>query len=195
MFEFLREDQTGSLKFIVLLIILAMVSVYIGFQAGNAFFARRHGAEEETPAEEEIISEDELPEEATEGEDTMAGEDMDREDLAELEDDLEEPEQDAAGEDIQPAETEAVLEEEAAEEETEMEIDREADYLIQIGAFGQEENAEAMVAELREQNFPAFISSEEPFRVQVVGGESRSEAEEIADQLTEAGYETLVHSQ
>lgn len=179
------KDQSGSLKFIVLLIILSMASVYAGFQAGNAFFARRTGDGEEPQVEEQIVTDEDLPEESEE--EYIPEDDMLVEDHDEVEEEAEEE----------------IISEEPAQEETEspdeasseMDIDREAEYLVQAGAFGREENAESLVIELREQNFPAFISSEEPFRVQVVGGDSRAEAEDVAEQLMEAGYEGFVHSQ
>lgn len=183
MSKFFIKDQSGSLKFIVLLIILSMASVYIGFQAGNAFFARRTGGGEDSPAEEEIASEDIVEEDEVETD--MEGEEYDF-----VEEEAEEP-----AEELTEEETEDEVSELPEEDRSDMQIDRDANYLVQTGAFGREENAETRVAELREQGFSAFVSGDEPYRVQVVGGDNRAEAEDVANELREAGYEVFVHSQ
>ncbi|SDL95454.1 SPOR domain-containing protein [Halarsenatibacter silvermanii] len=173
--RFLPGQEEGALKFVALLLIVSLAAVYAGFRIGNTFFARRMGGEETVEVEEGTVP----PEEDFE-EDVM--EQTEDEDLIDLE---EAPETE---EDIQ----EGIEEDDAPED---IEIDREANFLVQVGAFGYEESAEEKAEELRENGYPAFVSSREPYRVQVVGGDTREEAEELADQLIEEGYEAFVHGQ
>ncbi len=169
------HNQRGSLTFIVIVIILSLTAVYAGFRLGNAFFASR--MEEEV--QETAPSEDEPAEEVSVEETAEVLEDEEIE---------EEPEQDIE---------EAVPdEEEMAEEQDDIpEVDRDADYLIQVGAFGYEENAEERAAQLVNEGFPAFVSGSEPYRVKVSGGDTREEAEQKAEILQDEGYEVFVTAQ
>ena len=197
MSKFPAGDESGSLRFIVLLIILSMAAVYVGFQLGNTFFAWQTSPEEEIEVEEAPMSADEEPPEE------IPDEQIEPEEEITEQDDLEDPAEQVAGPEEQPEEAEEEPEdiEDAQDDDLqtdgmeEEEIDRDADFLVQAGAFGQEENAEAFAAELNEMNYPAFISGSEPYQVKVVGGDTREQAEDVADSLREDGYEVFVHSQ
>lgn len=70
-------------------------------------------------------------------------------------------------------------------------------WAVQLGSFGNQENAERLVAELRQRGFGAFRSrlatnSGELHRVRVGPQESRGNAEDIASQLAKAGYDGQV---
>jgi DedD protein len=66
-------------------------------------------------------------------------------------------------------------------------------WAVQLGSFGNQENADRLVAELRKRGFGAFRSrltteSGELHRVRVGPQENRDSAEDIASQLAKAGY-------
>ncbi len=70
-------------------------------------------------------------------------------------------------------------------------------WAVQLGSFGNQENADRLVAELRQRGFGAFRSrlatnSGELHRVRVGPQENRGSAEDIASQLAKAGYEGQV---
>ena len=70
-------------------------------------------------------------------------------------------------------------------------------WAVQLGSFGNQENAERLVAELRERGFGAFrsrlaTSAGELHRVRVGPQENLDSAESIASQLAKAGYEGQV---
>ncbi len=74
-------------------------------------------------------------------------------------------------------------EDEAADSSADDEETRE--YFVQVGAFSEEKNARIKVERLNEMGYEASISSQNPFRVQVAGGESEEEAEKKAEELKE----------
>lgn len=70
-------------------------------------------------------------------------------------------------------------------------------WAVQLGSFGNEENAERLVAELRTRGFGAFrsrltTSSGELHRVRIGPQKDRDSAEDIAAQLAKAGYQGQV---
>lgn len=70
-------------------------------------------------------------------------------------------------------------------------------FAVQLGSFGNEENAERMVAELRKQQFAAFrskltTSSGDLHRVRIGPQKDRDSAEEMAARLEKAGYKGQV---
>lgn len=68
-------------------------------------------------------------------------------------------------------------------------------YRVQTGAFRNWKNAQRMLGELLEQDFPAFIDDSGPYiRVQVGGYEDLNEAAEMEQRLKRAGYQTVVVS-
>ena len=197
MSKFPAGDERGSLRFIVLLIILSMAALYVGFQLGNTFFAWQTSPEEEIEVEEAPMAAEEEPPEDVPDEQIEPEEEITEEDyLEEPEEQPEEPEEQPVEAEEEPEEIEDVQDDDPQTDDMEEEeIDRDADFLVQAGAFGQEENAEAFAAELNEMNYPAFISGSEPYQVKVVGGDTREQAEDVADNLREDGYEVFVHSQ
>ena len=67
-------------------------------------------------------------------------------------------------------------------------------WAVQIGSFSNHEKAERLAADLGEQGFKAFLSphqtgSGEQQRVRVGPQKNRASAEDIANQLTRAGYQ------
>ena len=70
-------------------------------------------------------------------------------------------------------------------------------WAVQLGSFGNEQNAERLVAELRKRGFGAFrsrlsTSSGELHRVRIGPQKDRDSAEDIAAQLAKAGYKGQV---
>ena len=66
-------------------------------------------------------------------------------------------------------------------------------YRVQTGAFRNWNNAQRMLQELLEQDFPAFIDDSGPYiRVQVGGYDNLNEAVEMERRLKRAGYQTVI---
>jgi DedD protein len=70
-------------------------------------------------------------------------------------------------------------------------------WAIQLGSFGERENAERLAAELRKQGFAAFLSqlsagSGQLHRVRVGPQKDRESAEAMAERLGKAGYKGQV---
>ena len=70
-------------------------------------------------------------------------------------------------------------------------------WAVQLGSFGNQENAERLVSELRKQGFAAFRSklttnSGELHRVRIGPQEDRDRAEDMAAQLQRAGHQGQV---
>ncbi len=66
-------------------------------------------------------------------------------------------------------------------------------WVVQLGSFGQRENAERLARELKSQGFAAFVSplthvGKTLYRVRVGPEEQRGAAEELARRLTSAGH-------
>ncbi len=175
-----RKSKKSNFRFIVLLILLSMVAVFLGFQIGNSFFASQVATEEEEMEIYEAVPEGE------EIDDEVEEEVIDEEIVA--------PDEDS---DIS---AETVLDEEPVEQDqpTETDIDTaegDSNYYVQVGAFGNEENANNLKDDLENRGFQARVAGTEPYRVQVAGGETRDEAEGVATELQDLGFETLIISQ
>ncbi|MEZ3433446.1 MAG: N-acetylmuramoyl-L-alanine amidase [Lachnospiraceae bacterium] len=68
-------------------------------------------------------------------------------------------------------------------------------YQVQVGAFRNWNNAQRLLDELLEQDFPAFIDDSGPYiRVQVGGFRKLSDAVEMEQRLKRAGYQTVIVS-
>lgn len=68
-------------------------------------------------------------------------------------------------------------------------------YRVQTGSFRNWENAQRMLTELLEQDFPAFIDDSGPYiRVQVGGYDDLNEAAAMEQRLKRAGYQTVIVS-
>lgn len=68
-------------------------------------------------------------------------------------------------------------------------------YRVQTGAFRNWENAQRMLGELLEQDFPAFIDDSGPYiRVQVGGYDNLDQAAQMEQRLKRAGYQTVIVS-
>lgn len=68
-------------------------------------------------------------------------------------------------------------------------------YRVQTGAFRNWGNAQRMLGELLEQDFPAFIDDSGPYiRVQVGGYDNLDQAAQMEQRLKRAGYQTVIVS-
>ncbi len=68
-------------------------------------------------------------------------------------------------------------------------------YTVQVGAFRNWNNAQRMLDELLEQDFPAFIDDSGPYiRVQAGGYRDLNQAVELEQRLKRAGYQTVIVS-
>ena len=70
-------------------------------------------------------------------------------------------------------------------------------WAVQLGSFGDQANANKLAAELRQQNFTAFLSklstgNGELHRVRIGPQKDRSSAEKVAEQLAKAGHKGQV---
>lgn len=72
---------------------------------------------------------------------------------------------------------------------------QDAYYRVQTGSFRNWSNAQRMLKELLEQDFPAFIDDSGPYiQVQVGGYDNLSEAVSMEQRLKTAGYQTVIVS-
>ncbi len=69
---------------------------------------------------------------------------------------------------------------------------RSRQYHIQVGAFKYRQNAEILIAELRDRGFTGGLSEGELYRVWVGGPLERADAERLAATLQAAGFETFL---
>lgn len=70
-------------------------------------------------------------------------------------------------------------------------------WAVQLGSFGNQENANKLAADLRKQNFTAFLSklstaNGELHRVRIGPQKDRASAEKVAEQLAKAGHKGQV---
>lgn len=70
-------------------------------------------------------------------------------------------------------------------------------WAVQLGSFGDQDNADKLAADLRKQNFTAFLSklsssSGELHRVRIGPQKDRASAEAVAEQLLKAGHKGQV---
>lgn len=70
-------------------------------------------------------------------------------------------------------------------------------WAVQLGSFGNQENADKLAADLRKQNFTAFLSklstgNGELHRVRIGPQKDRASAEKVAEQLAQAGHKGQV---
>lgn len=70
-------------------------------------------------------------------------------------------------------------------------------WAVQLGSFGNQDNANKLAADLRRQNFTAFLSklstgNEELHRVRIGPQKDRESAEKVAEQLAKAGHKGQV---
>ncbi len=61
-------------------------------------------------------------------------------------------------------------------------------FIVQVGAFDKEENAQGLINKLQSKGFTAYITSKNPFRVQVGAFRTRSAAEELGSELENYGF-------
>lgn len=66
-------------------------------------------------------------------------------------------------------------------------------FVIQVGAFNNRKNAEALSQELASKGFQTFITDESiPYKVQIGAFKDRKEAEEVEKEVKALGYEAFI---
>lgn len=66
-------------------------------------------------------------------------------------------------------------------------------FVIQVGAFNNRKNAEALSQELASKGFQTFIADESiPYKVQIGAFKDRKEAEEVEKEVKALGYEAFI---
>ncbi len=150
-----------------------MVAIFLGFQIGNSFFASQMGTEQE---------EMEIYEAEPEAEDTEKTN-----------------QESSSSQEANQTSEEPVIDDSEENDERD-EASSETDsanvgFYVQVGAFGNGDNASNLLEDLENRGFQVRIEGSEPYRVQVVGGDTRDDAEEIASELQGLGFETLIISQ
>ncbi|OCL25286.1 sporulation protein [Orenia metallireducens] len=61
-------------------------------------------------------------------------------------------------------------------------------YVVQVGAFAKQINAQGLVKELQSKGFTAYITSKDPYRVQVGAFRTKEAAEELGLELKNYGF-------
>ncbi|MGM0419533.1 MAG: SPOR domain-containing protein [Bacillota bacterium] len=168
-----NKNSGGNFRFIILLIFFSMLAIFIGFQIGNSFFASRMDTEQEEMEIYESASDvEEVPDEEPVVEDELVETD---------------PSEDNSSQDSNQTQDDEVEIEDAESESSK--------FLIQVGAFGQEANAQQLQNDLESRGYNVIIHGGDPYRVRVEGGNSRDEAEKKASELQGLGLETLILSE
>jgi DedD protein len=91
-----------------------------------------------------------------------------------------------------------VVAEKSSSEEPSAEVASETGmWAVQLGSFGNQENADKLAADLRKQNFTAFLSklstgNGDLHRVRIGPQKDRESAEKVAEQLAKAGHKGQV---
>ncbi|PRX28950.1 sporulation related protein [Orenia metallireducens] len=65
-------------------------------------------------------------------------------------------------------------------------------YVVQVGAFAKESNAQGLVDQLQNKGFTAYITSRDPYRVQVGAFRTKQAAEELGLELKNYGFPTYI---
>ena len=65
-------------------------------------------------------------------------------------------------------------------------------YRVQVGVFSERQNADRMVARLKELGYDAIILGGPPYRVQTGAFSSRENADRFSDELKSKGFEVIV---
>ncbi len=181
-----NRKKNSRFRFVVFLVIASMLAVFVGFQLGNAFFARQV----ERDADSEEIYEA-VPEEIEE-EIPAPEEDVVEESPPEVDDLTPDPAEEV------PETEEVPLADPAPEEDLEEIEEQEGledfNYYVQVGSFGDRNNALYYAETIEADGFQVEVAETEPYRVLVIGGDSREEAEEVEAELRELGYETFIFS-
>jgi len=108
------------------------------------------------------------------------------------------PEPEAQGEPVQETEPPPPVEvAQASTQSPDETISVTGMWAVQLGSFGNQENANKLAADLRKQNFTAFLSKlstgdGELHRVRIGPQKDRESAEKVAEQLARAGHKGQV---
>ncbi|MBE3575439.1 MAG: SPOR domain-containing protein, partial [Firmicutes bacterium] len=65
-------------------------------------------------------------------------------------------------------------------------------YRVQVGAFRQQQNAAQVAQRIKEQGYPAFVSTGPLFRVQAGAFQDRTRAEKLKRKLASQGFDATV---
>ena len=65
-------------------------------------------------------------------------------------------------------------------------------YVVQVGAFSEEANAQGMVEKLKEAGFTGYITSESPYRVQAGAFQTEAAAQELEEKLQQNGFSVYI---
>jgi len=65
-------------------------------------------------------------------------------------------------------------------------------YVVQVGAFAKQANAQGLVEQLQSKGFTAYITSKDPYRVQVGAFRTKDAAEELGLELKNYGFPTYI---
>ncbi|MCK8827873.1 SPOR domain-containing protein [Natroniella acetigena] len=170
-----RKIKSG-LSLVVMLGCMAVIASVFGYFISSWFLDYVTAPQEEiqsTTEERIMVEEEEMPDnrELEEESGVTIGGDEDFNYAEEMEEDMEE------GMD---------------EESMEQTIADEDLYTVQVGAFGEEENAQGLVRDLEIKGFTAYITSENPYRVQVGAFREKAAAEQLGDELEKSGFPAFI---
>lgn len=65
-------------------------------------------------------------------------------------------------------------------------------FVVQVGAFNNQNNAQGLVKKLRAEGYSAYVTSEKPYKVQAGAFESREEAEKMEKRLKQDGFPVFI---
>ncbi len=159
-------DRSNTFSLTIMVIIMALLAIFIGYLLGNWLIQFVTG---DIPPHEQVHQEQESGIEG-DAEEITTEEDLDLDDFIE--------DEEIPGDDI-----------EEDREETPSEDIHDSVFIVQVGAFSEQENAQRLKNELEEKNFHAVINDDDPdlYKIQMAA-DSENEAEKIRDELIELGY-------
>lgn len=82
--------------------------------------------------------------------------------------------------------------EELPEDEEEVVVSREEEFMVQAGVFNSRDNAQRLKTLLEEEGFQVWITDSQPYRVHLGLFSDRRDAEEIRDEAERKGFEVFI---
>ena len=168
-----KKDKNKSLTFVV--IIMAVISVFIGFYVCMYLFKSFSGGESQVAQTNNNISESNTEQSVSNN--------LENEQINSNE---------QSNTNVQSSDENTENNEINNVEETSQEQNYDNLFKIQVGAFSSRNNADNFKSELESKGYQVIIKETETFRVRVLGKQTREETEQIEQELINLGYDTFI---
>ncbi|MFW5749323.1 MAG: SPOR domain-containing protein [Halanaerobium sp.] len=195
----MNKNEKGF-SLVIVVIFMSIAALFIGYLMGSwliSFLVEEDDAEIAEQEQNRPAVNQQIAEEVEEGEEPPDPEEVNNSEnnlTAPTEEELDiAPDQGDQGEDeltATPDQNESG--EVTPEEDTEENTDVAGSFGVQIGAFSNYNSALSVKDTVSELGFEVVVTESSPHQVQVVGYESREEAEEAVEELDEEGYNGFI---